>query len=110
MAAADSVFVGTLTQPKIATPLKTMPPNGDFLSIVLNVISMSGDGVSLNFRVQWSLDGAIWAEASPPDAFAPITTPGAVIQRFTAKGQYWRAVCELAGTTPSFTGSVNCYS
>lgn len=110
MPTADSVFSGTITQSTVATVSKVLNSDADWVSIILNVSAMSGAGASAVFRIQWSLDGSTWAEASPSDAFAPITAPTCVVQRFAAKAKYWRAVCDLSGTSPSFTGSANCYS
>lgn len=108
MPTVDAIFAGTITQSIAGTALMKISPTSDFLSIVLNVTAMSGDGAAANFRVQWSLDGATWAEAG--DVFDPITGPCTVVKRFPVKAQYWRAVCDLSGTNPSFTGSANCYS
>lgn len=110
MPTADSVFSGTITQSTVATVSKVLNSDADWVAIILNVTAMSGAGASAAFRIQWSLDGSTWAEASPADAFAPITAPTCVVQRFTAKAKYWRAVCDLSGASPSFTGSANSYS
>lgn len=110
MPTADVIFAGTITQTTVATVNKVLPATASWVSVALNVTDMTGDGASAAFRIQWSMDGATWCEASPPDAFDPITAPGAVIKRFDAKAGYWRAVCDLTGTTPSFTGTANSYS
>lgn len=108
MPTVDAIFAGTITQSIAGTALMKLSPTSDYLSIVLNVTAMSGAGATADFRVQWSLDGATWAEAG--DVFDPITGPCTVVKRFPAKAPYWRAVCDLSGTNPSFTGSANCYS
>jgi hypothetical protein len=87
---------------------KAVPATADWVSIILDVTAISGAGASAAFRLQWSVDGATWAEAG--DVFDPITAPGTVVKRFPTKAPYWRAVCNLSGTSPSFTGSANCYS
>jgi hypothetical protein len=110
MPTVDAIFAGTITQSTASQVSKVLNSDADWVSIVLNVTAMSGAGAAAAFRIQWSLDGGTWAEASPPDAFAPITAPTCVVQRFTAKAKYWRAVCDLTGTSPSFTGSANSYS
>ena len=109
MPVSNSVFAGTITQSTTATVNKVLSASADWVSIILDVTAVSGASASATFRVQWSMDGATFAEASPPDAFAPITAPVCVVERFTAKAPYWRAVCDLTGTEPSFTGSANSY-
>jgi hypothetical protein len=106
MPTSSPIFSGTITQS--TTQTSAVQASGDWVSVVLNVTAMSGAGASAAFRLQWSLDGSTWAEGG--DTFAPITAPCTVVQRFPTKAQYWRAVCELTGTNPSFTGSANCYS
>jgi len=104
------IFSGTITQTTVATVNKTLPATASWVAVALNVTAMTGTSPAAAFRLQWSMDGATWCEASPPDAFDPITTPGAVIKRFDAKAGYWRAVCELTGTNTTVTGSANSYS
>lgn len=108
MPTTTSIFSGTLTQSVAATAFKLVPANTDWISIALDVTAISGDQATALFRLQWSMDGGIWAESG--DTFDPITAPGTVIKRFDTKAPYFRAVCDLTGTTPSFTGSANCYS
>ena len=104
------IFAGTITQSTAATVESPLRSDADWVSVVLDVTAVSGAGATAVFHLQWSTDGGTWAEASPPDAFAPITAPTCVVERFTAKAPYWRAVCDLSGTDPSFTGSANSYS
>lgn len=110
MPTADSIFAGTITQSTIATVNKTIQSTTDWIGVVLNVTQVSGIDATATFRIQWSMDGGTWAEASPPDVFDPITTPTCTVRRFEAKAKYWRAVCDLTGNNPSFTGSANSYS
>lgn len=109
MPTTSPIFAGTLNVSVAATAFKLVPATADWVSVVLDVTTISGDQAAAAFRLQWSLDGATWAEADG-DSFEPITTPSTVIKRFSTKAPYWRAVCNLTGTTPSFTGSANCYS
>jgi hypothetical protein len=104
------IFAGTINQTTAATVNKVLPATASWVAVALNVTAMTGDAASAVFRLQWSMDGATWCESSPPDQFDPITAPGAVTKRFDAKAPYWRAVCELTGTNPSFTGTANSYS
>ena len=108
MPTCSSIFAGTINQSVAATVFQTVPASADWVAVVLNVTAISGDAATAAFRLQWSLDGATWAEAG--DTFDPITSPCTVVKRFSTKAPYWRAVCDLTGTTPSFTGSANSYS
>jgi hypothetical protein len=108
MPTTTSIFSGTLDVSVAATAFKLVPANTDWISIILDVTAISGDTAAATFRLQWSMDGAHWAESG--DTFDPITAPCTVIKRFDTKAPYFRAVCDLTGTTPSFTGSANCYS
>ena len=108
MPTCSSIFAGTISQSVAATVFQTVPTTADWVSVILSVTAISGAGASASFRLQWSVDGATWAEAG--DVFDPITAPCTVVKRFPTKAPYWRAVCDLAGTTPSFTGSANSYS
>lgn len=108
MPTCTSIFAGTISQSVAATVFQTVPTTADWVSIILSVTAISGAGAAASFRLQWSVDGATWAEAG--DTFDPITAPGNIVKRFPTKAPYWRAVCDLTGETPSFTGSANCYS
>lgn len=110
MPTADVIFSGTIIQSTTATVNKVLPAPADWVSIMLNVTAISGTSAAATFRIQWSMDGATWADPTPLDAFDPITVPCTMVRRFDAKAPYWRAVCELTGTSPSFTGSANSYS
>jgi hypothetical protein len=72
---------------------------------------VAGTSPAVTFSVQWSNDGATWADSDPVDQFTPITTaPTTVAKRFDVKAAYWRAAVVVTGTnSPSFTGSANAY-
>ena len=108
MPTTTSIFSGTLTASVAATAFKLVPANQDWISVALDVTAISGTSAAAAFRIQWSMDGQIWAEAG--DVFDPITAPCTTIKRFDTKAPYYRAVCDLTGTNPSFTGSANSYS
>lgn len=108
MPTSSSIFAGTINQSVAATVFQTVPATADWVAVVLHITDISGEGAAADFRVQWSVDGATWAEAG--DTFDPITAPCTVVKRFPTKLPYWRAVCDLTGTNPSFTGSANSYS
>ena len=79
---------------------------GDSLSVIINVTAISGTTPSATFSVQWSNDGTNFADASPADAFAPITGIGTIDQRFTSKGAFYRLSWQITGTTPSRTTTI----
>jgi hypothetical protein len=105
-----AIFAGTITQTTIATIKTPAPATTDWVGVVLEVTAVSGAGACAQFSLQWSMDGGVWADAIPADTFVPITAPTVIVQRFEAKAAYYRAVCQLTGTDPSFTGTANSYS
>ena len=110
MPVTDSIFAGTITQSITSMVPKITAASAGWVSVVLNVTDVKGEDAEAVFRIQWSLDGGTWAEASPADAFDPIREPACVVKRFSTKAPYWRAVCDVTGTDPEFTGSANSYS
>jgi hypothetical protein len=108
--AANAIFAGTVLTSTQAGVGQTQKPTDSWIGVVLNVTDVTGTNPSATFHIQWSLDGAVWADAQPRDAFDPITSPCTVAKRFDVKAPYWRAAVDITGTTPSFTGSANAYS
>lgn len=108
MALMNPLFSGTITA-STAGIGEVLQANESWIGVVLHVSAVSGAGASAVFRIQWSLDGMVWADADPRDEFDPITAPVAVAKRFDVKAKYWRAAVEVSGTDPSFTGSANAY-
>jgi hypothetical protein len=108
--AANAIFAGTiLTSTQAGIGMKQHPTDS-WIAVTLNVTDVSGTDPQAVFYIQWSLDGAVWADAEPRDEFNPITAPCTVTKRFDVKAQYWRACVDITGTNPSFTGSANAYS
>jgi hypothetical protein len=106
-----ALFSGTIQTSTAASVSNTVAAASEsWIGVVLDVTDVQGAGASAVFHIQWSLDGATWADAQPRDAFDPITAPCTVAKRFDAKAPYWRAAVDISGTSPSFTGSANSYS
>lgn len=82
---------------------------GDTISIFVSVTAVSGTTPTLDISIEWSPDGATWAQAETPDTFAQIIATKNVVKSFTDKARYFRVVWTIAGTTPSFTFSVLAY-
>lgn len=110
MPSTNPIFSGTISASATNT-MPTLKSSQDWIGVVLNVTAVSGTGASVVFGLQWSMDGATWADAAPAaDEFAPITGPAVVARRFDCKAPYWRAYVKVAGTGASFTGSANAYN
>lgn len=110
MPSTEAIFAGTVFTSTAATYSTPSPATQDWIGVVLNVTAVSGAGPSIVFSIQWSMDGATWADSEPVDAFDPITGPVTVAKRFDVKAKYWRAAVTVTGTnSPSFTGSANAY-
>lgn len=110
MPTANALFSGTVLTSTAAGVGNVQKSSDAWIGVVLNVTAVSGTAPSAVFHIQWSLDGSVWADAEPRDAFDPITAPTAVARRFDVKAPYWRAAVDITGTSPSFTGSANAYS
>lgn len=79
----------------------------DWMSINVNITSVTGTSPSAAFRIQWSYDNIYWAEANPADNLGTATGPVNVIQRFAVKAPYWRLAVTVSGTNPVFTCTAN---
>lgn len=79
------------------------------LSILVNCTAVSGTTPSLTLSVEWSHDGTTFAPAETADAFTAMTTTGSKVKTFTIKGDYYRVVWTITGTTPSFTFGLTSY-
>src|SRR5262245_10863201 len=83
---------------------------GQNLAVVVDTTAVSGTSPSMTPSVEWSQDGgATWAQADVADAFNAITAVGTKARVFAVKGQNFRIVWVITGTTPSFTFSVRGY-
>jgi len=77
------------------------------IALLVNVTASSGTTPTLNVTVQWSADGVNFAPGDPADAFTQITGNVAAAKAFAVKGAFWRPAWAIAGTTPSFTFTVD---
>ena len=82
----------------------------DSVSVQIIVSAATGTTPSATFSLQWSDDGVTYSPASPADVFAAITAAGSVVQRFAAKGQFFKLAWTVTGTTPSLTTTAYAYS
>jgi hypothetical protein len=74
------------------------------LAVQVTVSAASGTTPTLDLAVEWSQDaGTTWAPADTPDTFTQITTTKNVVKSFVVKGNSYRLVWTIGGTTPSFT-------
>jgi hypothetical protein len=81
------------------------------VAILIEVTAQSGTTPTLDFSVEWSMDGVTFGVAQPVDTFIQITTvvPTRVAKSFANKGAFFRLVWTLAGTTPNYTFSASRY-
>jgi hypothetical protein len=79
---------------------------GDELSLLLDCTAVSGSSPSLTLSVEWSDNGTDWHQSDVADAFTAITAAGKKVKEFDVKGDYYRVVWTISGTTPSFTFQV----
>lgn len=79
----------------------------DWMSIGISISAVTGINPTATFRLQWSYDNVVWAEANPTDTIGTATQPVSVIQRFAVKAPYWRLAVVVGGTNPSFTATAN---
>ena len=85
-------------------------PNGPQVAILAAVSAVSGTTPSMTLSVEWSNDGSNFVPADAADTFTAITaTPGAA-KSFAAKGEFFRLVWTITGTTPSFTFAATAYA
>jgi hypothetical protein len=104
VAAASAARTATGTSAVLASDV------ADELGVVLSVTAVSGTAPTLVLSVEWSMDGVLFAAADPVDAFTSVNAQVAVTKLFKAKAPYYRLRWTIAGTTPSFTFSVNTFT
>ena len=80
-------------------------PN-DEIDLFLDVTAVSGTGPSMTVTVEWSTDGATFFATDTADSFAAVTAAAKKTKAFEVKGDWYRVVWTITGTTPSFTFSV----
>lgn len=80
------------------------------LAVLINCTAASGTTPSLTLSVEWSHDGTVFAPAETADAFTAITAATSKVKAFAVKGNYYRLVWTITGTTPSFTFTLSTYT
>ena len=74
------------------------------LIVTLDVSAASGTSPTLDVKLQHSPDGSLWSDLGT--AFAQKTGVAREVKVFTQYHRYVKVVYTIAGTTPSFTFSV----
>lgn len=98
----------TTTGASAALPMSS----GDELVVEIEVTARSGTTPTLDLTVEWSQDGGtdFGASEAAADAFTQVATgtslPHRKVRKFSKKGDHYRIVWTIAGTTPSFTFEV----
>jgi hypothetical protein len=88
----------------------TLGDKGAGLALVVDVTAVSGTSPSMTLSVEWSQDGGTtFGQADPVDVFTAITAAATKTKSFTVKGDHYRLVWTISGTTPSFTFSIRRY-
>ncbi len=78
------------------------------LTLGLSITAASGTTPTLDLTVEWSYDGGVtFLVGEPADSFSQKTGVSTAAKSFTPKGNAYRVKWTIAGTTPSFTFSVN---
>lgn len=86
-----------------------VPPGSTYIAVRASVTAVSGTTPSLGLSVEWAHGDTLYAPADPADSFTAITATGRVVKLFPVKGDVFRIVYAITGTTPSFTFSISAY-
>jgi hypothetical protein len=83
-------------------------PTASAGTIAVNVLLTASSGTpTLDVKVLWSADGVTFTDADAAvDSLAQITTAVGKSKQFTVKGKFGRVSSVIAGTTPTFTGTI----
>lgn len=82
-----------------------------FLNLLVEVTASSGTTPTLDFTVEWSMDGTNFGVGQAADSFTQITAATVrVAKQFAVKAPFYRLVWTIAGTTPSFTFQATRYA
>lgn len=84
-------------------------PKGLQLALTVAVSAVSGTTPSMTLTVEWSQDGSTFHAGDPADSFTALTAAGNVAKSFAVKGNFFRLVWTITGTTPSFTFAASRY-
>lgn len=80
------------------------------LNVLVEVTASSGTTPTLDFTVEWSMDGTNFASGQAADSFTQITAATVrAVKQFAVKAPFFRLVWTVGGTTPSFTFAASRY-
>lgn len=80
------------------------------LNLMVEVTASSGTTPTLDFTVEWSMDGTNFGSLQAAESFTQITAATVRrLQQFPVKAPFFRLVWTIAGTTPSFTFQATRY-
>lgn len=80
------------------------------LNLLVEVTASAGTTPTLDFSVEWSMDGVNFGGAQAADTFTQITAATVrAVKQFPVKAPFFRLVWTIAGTTPSFTFQASRY-
>lgn len=98
---------GSVDTPRVLSQGQLTP--ADALVLQVDVTAASGTSPTMDLTVEWSFDGTTFAKGDPADSMTQVTgvANGKLAKSFTVKGLYYRIVWTIAGTSPSFTFSVD---
>lgn len=86
------------------TASSVLPNDGGIVEALIQVTAVTGTTPSLTPKLQVSLDGATWFDATTG---AAITTAGAQRLQCLTLAAYARVAYTVSGTTPNFTATIN---
>jgi hypothetical protein len=80
------------------------------LNLMVEVTAGSGTTPTLDFTIEWSMDGANFGAAQTAESFTQITAATVRrLQQFPVRAPFFRLVWTIGGTTPSFTFQASRY-
>lgn len=82
-----------------------------YVNADLDITAQSGTTPTITVSVEWSHDGGTtWVTADPADAFTQVGAATArKMKSFVVKAPLARFVWTIAGTTPSYTFSIDAF-
>lgn len=86
-----------------------VPQGSTAAAITALVTVVSGTTPSMTLSVEWSHDGTNFAVGDTADTFTALTAAANKVKQFDVKGEWFRLVWTITGTTPSFTFSATAY-
>lgn len=96
----------TATGQSASTRVQRVAVSGK-VGLILNCTAASGTTPTLDISIEWSADGTTFYAAQAADTFTQLTAAGGGAKSFDVKGPFYRVKWTIAGTTPSFTFTVD---